>query len=126
MILLLKHISPAKVGHTIQFEFPRPCVGKREEGKHLQVSPESLSPAIATNLLAPSSSGLDTLVLVFAIVSHSVSVNKGSKCQQHKLSAQITALNIFKILEFLTMSSISGLAQCMDQILPFFSFLILF
>ena len=34
---------------------------------YLQVSPESLSPAMATNLFTPASSGLDTLVLVFAI-----------------------------------------------------------
>ena len=39
----------------------------KKVGDHLQVSPESLSPAIATNLFTPSSSGLDTLVLVFAI-----------------------------------------------------------
>ena len=34
---------------------------------YLHVSPESLSPAMATNLFTPASSGLDTLVLVFAI-----------------------------------------------------------
>ena len=64
MVLLLEHIGPAMVEHEAE-EISDQDSG--QNGDNLQVSPESRSPAIATNLFTPSSSGLDTLVLVFAI-----------------------------------------------------------
>ena len=84
VILFLKHIGSAKVGREEKKQndldsqetckSPQrgwdPLSDKSTPNKrvNLQVSPESLSPAMATNLLTPSSSGLDTLVLVFAIM----------------------------------------------------------
>ena len=61
---------------------------------YLQVSPESLSPAMATNLLTPGSSGLDTLVLVFAIA------NLSSLCNQEKRSTLIVSAIVSQPYKF--------------------------
>ena len=79
VILFFEDICPKKLKKEIK------CVRLKVSRVHLQVSPESLSPAMATNLLTPGSSGLDTLVLVFAIANFS------SLCNQQKRSTLIVS-----------------------------------